>query len=514
VTSTVSKSRPGPLVVLCVVALAGPAVLGFFAGGYFDGPRVWAGLIAWALVVIAMLTSPRPLPKRLGGRLALTGLGLLAAWTLTSLAWAPIAGNAYHAGQRVILYAGTLLAAVALLSTPAVRRPVEPALALGALVVIGYGLSERLLPGLLHFARSTSAQGRLEQPLTYWNAMGEVAALGLVLAIRVAGDRSRVRGLRVAAACACGPLGMGLYLSFSRGALFACLAGLVTLIVAAPQRAQLRAMFVSGAAAVLAAAAAAPFGGLTSLTGSQSTREAQGAIVLVALLVIVLVTGLVQWRAIDREPSGDIRLPRRAPLIAFVVIALGLAVAIVAGAHEKGARLGGGASRLETLQSNRYAYWRVAVRAFRAQPLRGVGAGGWSVYWLQFRPFDEGAQDAHSLPLQTAAELGLIGLALLAAFLAGVGLAAADALRAAPALAAGPVAGFVVYVAHAPLDWDWQMPAVTLIAIVLAGLLIALAEDRGRDRAGAATDAREQRTTERGGRPQGAPAPDGARVRG
>jgi hypothetical protein len=36
----------------------------------------------------------------------------------------------------------------------------------------------------------------------------------------------------------------------------------------------------------------------------------------------------------------------------------------------------------------------------------------------------------------------------------------------------------VVYVAHAPLDWDWEMPAVTLIAILLAGLLIALAEGR------------------------------------
>ena len=39
-------------------------------------------------------------------------------------------------------------------------------------VVIGYGMSERLLPGLLHFAGSFSAEGRLEQPLTYWNAMG------------------------------------------------------------------------------------------------------------------------------------------------------------------------------------------------------------------------------------------------------------------------------------------------------------------------------------------------------
>ena len=40
-------------------------------------------------------------------------------------------------------------------------------------------------------------------------------------------------------------------------------------------------------------------------------------------------------------------------------------------------------------------------------------------------------------------------------------------------MAAGPIAGFVVYVAHAPLDWDWQMPAVTLVAIVLAGALLA-----------------------------------------
>jgi hypothetical protein len=319
----------------------------------------------------------------------------------------------------------------------------------------------------------------------------------LVLAVRVAGDASRDRALRTAAACACAPLGMGLYLSFSRGALFACLAGLVTLIVAAPRRAQLRAMIVSCGAAVVAAVLAAPFGGVTSLSGSLSTRERQGAIVLVVLAVIIAVTGIVQWRVAAKDPVGDIRLPRRAPWIALVLICAGLGVAIVAGAHEKAAQtLGAGAARLETLQSNRYAYWRVAVRAFRAEPIRGVGAGGWSVYWLRYRPFDEGAQDAHSLPLQTGAELGLIGLALLAVFLAGVAFAAADALRAAPGLAAGPIAGFVVYVAHAPLDWDWEMPAVTLIAIVLAGLLIALAEGRAPSAAIAGANERERPVAE------------------
>jgi O-antigen ligase len=216
-----------------------------------------------------------------------------------------------------------------------------------------------------------------------------------------------------------------------------------------------------------------------------------------ALAVIVAATALVQGRLSGRDPHGDLKLPRHAPLIALVVICLGLGVAIVAGAHEKAAQtLGAGAARLETLQSNRYAYWRVAVKAFEAQPLRGVGAGGWSVWWLQHRPFDEGAQDAHSLPLQTGAELGVVGLALLAVFLAGVGAAAAGALRVAPALAAGPVAAFVTYVAHSPLDWDWQMPAVTLVAVVLAGLLVALSEGPPGVAAGAPALERDRRIGE------------------
>jgi uncharacterized integral membrane protein len=86
---------------------------------------------------------------------------------------------------------------------------------------------------------------------------------------------------------------------------------------------------------------------------------------------------------------------------------------------------------------------------------------------------NEFAQDAHSLPLQTLAELGVVGGALLLTFFGGVVLASRDALRIDPTAAAGAVAAVVVYGAHAPLDWDWQMPAVTLVAIVLAGALLA-----------------------------------------
>jgi hypothetical protein len=459
------------------VLLAGPVALAFFTGGFFDEPRAWAGLIAWALVVVAVLASDSPLPRGRGPRLALGGLALFAVWTLMSTTWGPIAGSAYHAGQQVILYAGGLLAATLLLRSRGALGSVDPAVAGGTLVVVGYGISERLLPGLLHFERSVTAQGRLEQPLTYWNAMGEVAALGLVMCAHVAGDAGRPRPLRAAAAAAAAPLGMGLYLSFSRGALFACAAGLVALIVAAPRREQVRGVLLVLAAGVLASIAASPFRGLTSLSGGLSTREQQGAAALALLVVIMVAAALWQLALARREQSRPLRLPRRAPLIALVIICGGLGIALAVGAKESSKQpLSAGASRYETLQSNRYAYWGVAIRAFGDEPLRGVGAGGWAVYWLRYRTVTESARDAHSLFFQTAAELGLVGLALLAAFLAGMALAARDAHTAAPGLAAGPIAGFVAYVAHASLDWDWQMPAVTLFALVLAGALLALAD--------------------------------------
>ncbi len=467
--------RPGVANAARLVLLAGPTALAFFAGGYFDGPRIWAGLVAWALVAVAAVVCPRPVPDSPGAIIALVGLALLAAWTLASIAWAPVAGSAYHDGQRIVLYAGVLLAAAALLRTRGAQRAVEPVLAAGTLVVIGYGLSERVLPGVLHFAHSVSARGRLEQPLTYWNAMGELAAMGFVLVVRLAGDDERPRWLRCAAAGGAAPLGLGLYLSFSRGALFACAAGLLTLIVVAPQRRQGWALLRCVAAGTVSAAVAAPFAGVVSMSGSATTRALQGAVTLVALVVIAGASANAQWWLAEREFAGDLRLPRRAPALATLLTCAGLALAIVVGAKEGTSQpLGSGSNRLVSLQSNRYAYWRVALRAFARSPVNGVGAGGWAVYWLKWRPFAEGAQDAHSLELQTLAELGIVGLAMLAAFLAGIGLAARIAHRVAPAASAGAIATCVAWLAHSPLDWDWEMPAVTLVALILAGLLLAL----------------------------------------
>jgi O-antigen ligase len=219
----------------------------------------------------------------------------------------------------------------------------------------------------------------------------------------------------------------------------------------------------------------------------------QGTVVLIALIAIMAAAALGQRRQIQRERSGAARqgalaLPKHAGTLAVVAVLAGFAVFLAVGAKDRSANPPSpGATRLTSLQSNRYAYWKVAWRAFRDEPLRGVGGGGWAVYWLRYRPFNAGAQDAHSLYLQTAAELGVIGLALLGSFFAGVALAARRALRVAPNLAAGPIAGVTVWAAHAAVDWDWEMPALTLLAILLAGTLVALGELSPRTQRASAT---------------------------
>ena len=51
-----------------VALLAGPTALAFFAGGYFDGPRAWAGVAAWLLVVVTAVVYPRLVTSGYGSR--------------------------------------------------------------------------------------------------------------------------------------------------------------------------------------------------------------------------------------------------------------------------------------------------------------------------------------------------------------------------------------------------------------------------------------------------------------
>jgi O-Antigen ligase len=453
--------------------LAGPTVLAFRSGGYYAEPRLVAAIVAWLLVLALALAGPAPLPRGRAGRVALGGLVALTAWTALSIAWAPLRGPAQESAQRLVLYTGALVVAVGAL--PVALRAVEPALAAGATIVIGYGLSGRLLPGLIELDRSRSAGGRLEQPITYWNAEGALAAVGLVLCARLAGDRSRPPWMRAAAAAATAPLGAGVYLSYSRGAIAVAVLGLVMLVAALPERAQLRASATAFAAGAGASIAAAAFPGVAALEGSHPERD--GAAVLVLLALIAAAAALFTARS--PAPVGALPPPRRLAPALVALFAAGL-VAAGLGERPSDAELaaGAGAERLTTVSSNRYEYWRVGAEAFAREPLTGIGAGGFRVEWLRERPLPEAVRDAHSLEIEVAAELGLPGLIAFALLVGGVTAAALGALRRRRELAAGPAVALLAWFLHASIDWDWQLPAVTLPAIALAGALIVLSDAR------------------------------------
>jgi O-Antigen ligase len=477
--------RRAVLVTAAAVLLVGPTVLAFFSGGYFDEPRLVATLVAWVVVLLVALVGSQPLPASAPGRLAAGGLAFIAAWSGLSIAWAPLSEAASDNFVRVLLYLGALLAAAALLRRREASWAVEPVLALGVLLVICYGLSERLVPGIVDLSASGTAFGRLEQPITYWNAEGALAAVGLMLCARLAGTSSRAPVVRILAAASCVPLGTGVYLSYSRGAIAAALVGLLVLLATAPSRPQLRACAAALIASVIASVACSRLPGVSSLEGTLDARQRDGAIALGVLVVLMLAAAFLQARWTKAEPRGPVSpgrvaFARRLPKLAAVAVAASLGVLVVVGLSERGSadepEPSEGASRLTSVESRRYDYWRVGLDAFLAHPVAGLGAGGFRVEWLRERPVSEKALEVHSLPLEMAAELGIVGLLGLGFLVVGVGVAARRALRRHPALAPGACVGVTVWSVHAAIDWDWQLPAVTLPAVVMAGLLVALSE--------------------------------------
>lgn len=467
--------------------LAGPTVLAFFSGGYFDVPRLLAAIVAWSLLLISAVVGPKPIPASSPGRAALAGMALLTLWTGLSLLWAPLAGPATDDLQRMLLYLAATAAAAALLRSRALLRAVEPALAAGTVLVIGYGLTGRLLPEVVELDAAVRANGRLEQPLTYWNAEGVLAAMGLVLCARLAGDAERSAWTRGLAAAACAPLGAGLYLSLSRGAMAAGAVGLCVLLALAPTRSQLRALVTAAAAALAAAVGSSLFPGFESLDGSLGDRQADGLAMLAILAFLAAAAGCANGWAARGERTGNrpvyrLALAARLPAVAMALVALTLGGLVVGGLRERGEVeiIGAGQSqRLASLESRRYDYWRVAAENVVNQPVTGEGAGAFRVVWLRERPVPEAAANAHSLVLETALELGIVGLLGLGLLIAGVGTAAARALAREPGVLAGAAAAGTVWLLHSAIDWDWEMPAVTLPALVIAGALIAASEGPG-----------------------------------
>jgi O-antigen ligase len=476
-----------------LIAFAAAAGLSQAEGGYF--PRSW-GVAALALLwVVAVTLVFRPAVDLRWIDLALLGgVGGLVAWTALSSAWSASRPQTVLEVERTLVY----VAAVAAVLLTARRRSV-PAVTAGVLagivIVSTYGLATRLLPDVFgpREARHFDAAALFE-PLGYSNAVGSVAALGAMLALGFAA-RAASPLARAAGAAAVVLLVATLYLSLSRGAWLGLGAGLISAVALDRRRLQLLAVLMG----------LAPFAFATVMVAwrspalikpnapiSEVTTQGHRLAAALVLLGLAAATAAIGLHVAERRLSLG-RQTRRA-LIALLAVATAAVLVIVfvrAGSPpalaaraytEFTSPPNPGRTAQEQLlnvsSGRRTVYWSVAWQAVEDHPAVGFGAGTFGQYWQQHRQSGLNVLDAHNLYLETLAELGPIGLALLLVAL-GTPLVAAWRARDHPFVP--PLLGaYVVYVVQASLDWLWEMAAVTVVAF-LCGTALALAarnEDR------------------------------------
>jgi hypothetical protein len=124
--------------------------------------------------------------------------------------------------------------------------------------------------------------------------------------------------------------------------------------------------------------------------------------------------------------------------------------------------------------SGRTDLWQVALNAFAASPIHGGGAGTYQTDWDRKRPRFVYTVNTHSLYLQAMAELGLAGILLLLVMIGATIFGIAARSRGpSRGLRAAMLAFAVVWAVHAGVDWDWEMPVVTIGFFAVAGLALS-----------------------------------------
>jgi O-antigen ligase len=468
-------------------------VLGSAHGGY--DPTAWG----WAVLAFAWLAG---IAFLLGGRgevsrielCFLAALALFVGWMALSIVWTTNVEASVLEVQRGLVYVFGTLAALLIVR----RRAVAPLLAglvAGTTWLAVQALADRLSPDAPAGVRLLF-QDRLEGALGYANGFGLLCVLGALLALGFAVHGRALAG-RAAAAAALPVLSTTAYFTFSRAAGLAIATGLLAAVATDRRRLKL---LTAGAIVALPSAAgvwlASRAPALTSSRAAVDLISDEGrslALELLALTagsaLLAVVVGLVAARI--RVPRGA-RRAYGAVLACAAVAALAGVVVDQGGPAELADRAYNGVNR-DKLPANqaeandlnsrlasigttpRVNYWRVAWDEHESHPWIGSGAGTYEQFWLRDRPIGEAARDAHSLYLETLAQLGWPGLVLLLGMLA-LPLAAAAHARGEP-LVAGALGAYVAYLVHTGVDWDWEMPVLTLFALLCAATLFAAARD-------------------------------------
>jgi hypothetical protein len=516
--------RSGRDAAVGLALAAGLILLAFLtAGGVALGPNTWAEIVLVLIgAVLALAVVLYGAPRRAWGAVTLLLFAAVAALTAISIAWSVVPDTSWTEAGRALGYLGAFGGAAALARLAGERwRGVIGAIAVVATVLSAYALLVKVFPGTFD---PGDPVGRVRAPFSYWNATGLMAALGLPACLWAGARRDRGPIRCAASVPAAALLITVVMLSYSRSALLAAIVALALWFTLVPLRLRGAAVLVLGLAGGLvltiwALATQALTHDRATLAARTSAGHSFGWLLLIVLGLMAL-AGLGAALAIDRRTLS----PARRRRIGIILIGL-VALVPVAGVGALAASSRGltgqishawnsltnpnsGVSdnpgRLVELGSSRPRYWSEGLKVGEHAVLHGVGAGGYGTARIRYTTDPWIVGHAHSYPVETFADFGLIGLALNLALLATWGLATRRTLAeafpardpearvdpAAPEAIMHERAGLltllcvvVAFGVSSAIDWTWFIPGTAVPALVCAGWLVGrgpLAERPGR----------------------------------
>jgi uncharacterized membrane protein YoaK (UPF0700 family) len=470
--------------------------LSFNAGGYFPGTPALVAVFLLLCLAARILAAERPFEGFTPALGVCAGaLCLYALWALISASWSDSTWRASVEFDRALMYLAALVFFGSFRRTGSRVRWMTRGIALGILLVCTIGLITRVLPEVWPTTPNLGAS-RLSYPLTYWNALGLMGSIGTILSLHFTSSRSEPVAVRVAAAAAVPILLTTVLFTLSRGAIVAGAAGLAVYLPLARPRALLSGLLATVPASVVALLVAYNADHLTGENPMSSAAIAEGHDVAPVLLACVLAAAALRvvLLALDARmdrlrPPPEIRRPLLASIAtAAVILAIGLVLALhvpsyVSDQYDSfvnGTTVSSSTkSRLTDPGNNgRVDQWKVAVNdGFDPDKLDGQGGGTFELVWARERPEKLAGltvHDGHSLYVETLSDLGAVGFVLVLVFTLTIlyGFAARLGGPNRTIYAALFAAG-VAWALHAGVDWDWEMPAVSLWFFAMGGAALA-----------------------------------------
>jgi hypothetical protein len=463
--------------------VAAGMVAAAFAQGLFE-PKGYAAasIVIWAAVIAGVVGRGRPAapiarPAAFAG-ICLAGTAVLGA---LSIEWAADQGRAFEEMIRVSFYLGLFALAACTASRAGIGQWLG-GLTAGVAAVSVLGVLAYLQPGWLTEPGNdvANAASRLSYPLGYWNAMAALFAVAAIL-LAYGGLQAPTRALRSASTAVFPIALLGIWLADSRGGVVAAIIGLAILLAASHDRArQVVSLLIGLAGAAVLIAIGAGMDSLRDGLGDSAMRSDGDLLSVIAILVVGLAGGAA-WAVDGRRIRVNLSRPARLGVLAVLAVALvgGLVAAQPAERFRDFKEVPSGteaATGADLTSNGRWQFWSAAVDAFESAPVAGIGDGGYEDYWARHADVPIFVRNAHSLPLQQAAELGTAGVVLFLGFLAAVGVAIWAKFRAGRGTDGGVLVAVIAAAAFgAAIDWTWEIPAAFAPAVVCAGLIAASA---------------------------------------